>query len=152
MFVLGIGVALIPPLMFGQPWYPYIYKALVLFVVSCTCGLALSVPVAAVAAIANGARNGILFKGGAYLEIAQELKAIAFDKTGTLTIGRPVVTDVIPLNQLTEHDVLAIVAAIESRSEHPLAEAIVRKARETGGIVQFGIEWLRSARGSRCEG
>lgn len=132
MFILGIGVALIPPLIFSQPWYPYIYRALVVFVVSCTCGLALSVPVAVVAAIANGARKGILFKGGAYLEIAQELKAIAFDKTGTLTIGRPVVTDVIPFNTLSEREALVIAASIESRSEHPLAEAIVRKARESG--------------------
>lgn len=136
MFVLGLGVGLIPPLFFGQPWYPYIYRGLVVFVVSCSCGLALSVPVAVVAAIANGARKGILFKGGAYLEIAQELKAIAFDKTGTLTIGRPVVTDVITLNRFSEREVLAIAARIEARSEHPLAEAIVRKARETG--VSFG--------------
>jgi len=139
MFLLGIGVGLIPPLLFGEPWYPYIYRGLVVFVVSCSCGLALSVPVAVVAAIANGARRGILFKGGVYLEIAQELKVIAFDKTGTLTIGRPVVTDVVPLNRLIEGDVLAIAAAVESRSEHPLAEAIVRKARESGATVISGV-------------
>ncbi|OPY67608.1 MAG: putative cadmium-transporting ATPase [Syntrophorhabdaceae bacterium PtaU1.Bin034] len=139
MFALGLGVALLPPLFLGRPWFPFIYRGLVVFVVSCTCGLALSVPIAVVAAVANGARKGILFKGGAYLEIAQELKAIAFDKTGTLTIGRPVVTDVVPLNGLSEPDVLALAAAIESRSEHPLAEAIVRRALETGVTPASGL-------------
>ncbi len=129
MFLLGIGVAIIPPL-FGAAWRPFIYRGLVVFVVSCSCGIALSVPVAVVAAIANAARKGIVFKGGAYLEVANELKVIAFDKTGTLTIGRPSVTDVISLNGFPRGDTLALAASIESRSEHPLAEAVVRKARE----------------------
>ncbi|MBU4302306.1 MAG: cation-translocating P-type ATPase, partial [Actinobacteria bacterium] len=134
MFLLGIGVAIIPPL-FGAAWRPFIYRGLVVFVVSCSCGIALSVPVAVVAAIANAARKGIVFKGGAYLELARELKVIAFDKTGTLTIGRPSVTDVIALNGFPEADVLALAASIESRSEHPLAEAVVRKAREEGASL-----------------
>lgn len=138
MLVLGLGVGIVPPLFFGEPWSSFIYRGLVVFVVSCTCGLALSVPVAVVAAIANGARRGILFKGGACLEVAQELKAIAFDKTGTLTIGRPVVTDVVPLDRVSERDVLALAAAIELRSGHPLAEAVVRKARECGVPVTSG--------------
>jgi Cd2+/Zn2+-exporting ATPase len=130
MFVLGIGVALFPPLLFGGEWSAWFYRALVVFVVSCSCGLALSVPVAVVAAISNAARNGVVFKGGAYLEVAQELKAIAFDKTGTLTIGRPALTDIISYNNFSEEEVLALAGSIESRSEHPLAEAIVRKAKE----------------------
>lgn len=139
MLILGLGVGVIPPLFFGEPWSPFIYRGLVVFVVSCTCGLALSVPVAVVAAIANGARRGVLFKGGACLEVAQELKAIAFDKTGTLTIGRPVVTEVVLLDSVSERDVLALAAAIESRSGHPLAEAVVRKARERGVPVTSGV-------------
>lgn len=131
MFLLGIGMATVPPLFFGGDWQPYIYRGLVVFIVSCSCGLALSVPVSVVAAIANNARKGILFKGGAYLESAQELKAIAFDKTGTLTIGRPVVTDIVAY-ELSEKEVLALAGSIESRSEHPIAEAIVRKAKESG--------------------
>jgi len=130
MFALGIGTAFIPPLFFGGDWQSFIYRGLVVFVVSCSCGLALSVPISVVAAIANAARNGVLFKGGAYLEVAEKLKAIAFDKTGTLTIGRPVVTDISVYNNLSDKDVLSIAGSIESRSEHPIAEAIVRKAKE----------------------
>ncbi|GFP44085.1 Zn2+/Cd2+-exporting ATPase, partial [Candidatus Hakubella thermalkaliphila] len=100
MSLLGVGVAIIPPLFFGGEWTAWFYRALVVFVVSCSCGLALSVPVAVVAAIGNAARNGVVFKGGAYLEVAEKLRAIAFDKTGTLTIGRPTVTDILPLNNL----------------------------------------------------
>lgn len=132
MFVLGIGVAVIPPLFFGADWQSFIYRGLVVLVVSCSCGLALSVPVSVVSAVANGAWGGILFKGGVYLEIAHELKAIAFDKTGTLTIGRVVVTDIIAYNNLSKKDVLALAGSIELRSEHPIAEAIVRKAKENG--------------------
>ncbi len=130
MFVLGISVAVIPPLFFGGDWQSYIYRGLVVFVVSCSCGLALSVPVSVVSATANSARNGVLFKGGAYLEAAQELRVIAFDKTGTLTIGRPIVTDVVVYDTLSEKEILVLAGSIESRSEHPIAEAIVRKAKE----------------------
>ncbi len=130
MFLLGIGVAIIPPLFFGADWQSFIYRGLVVFVVSCSCGLALSVPVSVVAAIGNAARNGILFKGGAYLEIAEKLKAIAIDKTGTLTIGRPAVNGIIAYNDLSEKEILSLAGSIESRSEHPLAEAVVRKAKE----------------------
>lgn len=130
MFVLGIGVALFPPFLFGGEWSTWFYRALVVFVVSCSCGLALSVPVAVVAAISNAARNGVVFKGGAYLEVAESLRAIAFDKTGTLTLGRPVVTDIITYNNCSQKDALSITGSVESRSEHPLAEAIVRKAKE----------------------
>ena len=94
------------------------------------CGIALSIPVAVFAAIGNAARNGILFKGGVHLESAATIKAIAFDKTGTLTIGRPQVTDVIPIGNRSRNEVLGLAASLESRSEHPLGEAIVRKARE----------------------
>lgn len=131
MFILGISVAVIPPLFFGGDWQSFIYRGLVVFVVSCSCGLALSVPVSVVSATANSARNGILFKGGAYLEAAQELRAIAFDKTGTLTIGRPVVTDIVAYDALSEKEILVLAGSIESRSEHPIAEAIVRKAKES---------------------
>ena len=94
MFVLGVLVAVVPPLFFGADWHTFILRGLVVFVVSCSCGLALSVPTAVVSAMANAARHGTVFKGGAYLEAVDKVKAIAFDKTGTLTIGRPEVTDV----------------------------------------------------------
>lgn len=130
MFVLGVLVATVPPLFLGTEWMPFIYRGLVVFVVSCSCGLALSVPVAVVAAMANAARHGTVFKGGAYLESVDRVKIIAFDKTGTLTIGRPEVTDILGFGGFGEHEVLELAGTIESRSGHPLAAAIIRKSRE----------------------
>ena len=130
MFFLAILVTVIPPLFLDQPFNQWFYRGLVLLVVSCSCGLALSVPVAVVAAITNAARHGILFKGGVYLEAASGLKVIAFDKTGTLTLGLPVVTDFLATHTVPSKDILSIAASIESRSEHPLAEAILRCAHE----------------------
>jgi len=132
MFVLGVLVATVPPLFFGAEWYPFIYRGLVVFVVSCSCGLALSVPIAVVGAMANAAKQGTVFKGGIYLETVDTVKVIAFDKTGTLTIGRPTVTDVIAFSDLREDELLDLAGCIESRSGHPLAAAIVRKAKESG--------------------
>ncbi len=134
MFVLGVLVAVLPPLVAGAAWLPFIYRGLVVFVVSCSCGLALSVPVAIVAAMAKAAHQGTVFKGGAYLELVDRVKVIAFDKTGTLTIGRPQVTDVLPFGKTTEAELLDLAGAIESRSGHPLGAAIVRKARESGAL------------------
>ena len=130
MFALALGVMVIPVWFLGGLWSQWFYRGLVVLVVSCSCGIALSIPVAVVAAIGNAARNGILFKGGVHLESAATIKAIAFDKTGTLTIGRPQVTDVIPIGNRSRNEVLGLSASLESRSEHPLGEAIVRKARE----------------------
>jgi len=129
MFVLGILVAVIPPLFFGAEWMPFILRGLVVFVVSCSCGLALSVPVAVVAAMANAARRGVVFKGGAYFEAAKKVKVIAFDKTGTLTIGRPEVTDVISIGSQSDRDLLKLASCIECRSIEQLANAIVRKSK-----------------------
>jgi len=129
-FALAIFVAVVPPLLFNQPFSVWFYRALVLLVVSCSCGLALSVPVAVASAISNAARAGILIKGGAYLESASELKIIAFDKTGTLTLGNPKLYDIIPFNNRTKEEILRLAASVESRSEHPLAEAILREAKE----------------------
>ncbi len=130
MFALALGVMVLPVWFLGGLWSQWFYRGLVVLVVSCSCGIALSIPVAVVAAIGNAARNGILFKGGVHLESAATIKAIAFDKTGTLTIGRPQVTDVIPIGNRSRDEVLGLSASLESRSEHPLGEAIVRKARE----------------------
>jgi Cd2+/Zn2+-exporting ATPase len=130
MFVLALGVMGIPVLFLGGTWTEWFYRALVVLVVSCSCGIALSIPVAVVAAIGNAARNGILFKGGVHLEGAATIKAVAFDKTGTLTIGRPQVTDVVSVGNHDRNEILGLAASLESRSEHPLGEAIVRKAHE----------------------
>ncbi len=132
MFVLGMLVATVPPLFFGADWYEFVYRGLVVFVVSCSCGLALSVPVAVVGAMANAAKNGTVFKGGSYLEVVDTVRVIAFDKTGTLTIGRPAVTDIVAFGDLNEDELIDLAGCIESRSGHPLAAAIVRRARESG--------------------
>ncbi len=140
MFVLGIAVAVFPPLLFGAEWMPFILRGLVVFVVSCSCGLALSVPVAVVAAMANAARKGVVFKGGAYFEAAKKVKVIAFDKTGTLTIGRPEVTDVISFDKHSNAELLTLASSIECRSGHPLANAIVRKAKESNISIEANLE------------
>jgi Cd2+/Zn2+-exporting ATPase len=140
MFVLGVLVATVPPLFFGTEWYPFIYRGLVVFVVSCSCGLALSVPVAVVGAMANAAKQGTVFKGGVYLETVDKVKVIAFDKTGTLTIGRPGVTDIVTFSDLLDDELLDLAGCIESRSGHPLAAAIVRKAKESGTFTSRPAE------------
>ena len=135
MFVLAIVVMIIPAIIFGN-FSGWFYRGLVVLVVSCSCGIALSIPVSVVAAIANAARHGVLIKGGVYLEIAGNVKAIAFDKTGSLTAGRPVVTDVIPFGGATEEAVLGLASSVESHSEHVLSDAIISRAREKGISVQ----------------
>lgn len=129
--VIGaLGVAVLPTLLFGQPFKPWFEKALILLVISCPCALVISTPVSIVSAIGSAAKKGVLIKGGAYLEKAGVLKVIAFDKTGTLTGGKPEVTDIVGAEGISPDQVLGIAAAIEKFSEHHLAGAIVNKAKE----------------------
>ncbi|MCX8026177.1 MAG: HAD-IC family P-type ATPase, partial [Thermanaerothrix sp.] len=106
------------------------YRAMTWLVVASPCALVISTPASILSAIANGARNGVLFKGGVHLEKAASLKVVAFDKTGTLTHGIPQLTGIYPLEDLDENTLLQQVAAVEARSEHPLGAAIVRMAQE----------------------
>ncbi len=117
-----------PPLLFGAPWAVWLYRALVLLVIACPCALVISTPVSVVSALAAAANQGVLIKGGLYLEMPSRLRAIALDKTGTLTRGEPEVLEVVPLNGHTEDELLARAAAMEARSEHPLARAIIAHA------------------------
>ncbi|HCJ11071.1 MAG TPA: cadmium-translocating P-type ATPase, partial [Clostridiales bacterium] len=126
--VLAVAVAVVPPLVLGGPFGPYVYRALALLLVACPCALVLSTPVAVVAAIGRAARRGVLIKGGSALEAAGRVRAVAFDKTGTLTAGRPEVSDIVTSDGLTEEGVLRLAAAVEWRSEHPVAGAIRREA------------------------
>ena len=130
--VIGITVlAIVLPLLFAaEPFSRTIYRAMTLLVVASPCALIISTPASILSAIAAAAREGILFKGGAYLEKAASLDMLAFDKTGTLTSGKPVLTDVVPLNGYSEEDLIARAAGAESLSEHPIAQAIVERAQE----------------------
>ena len=136
MMGLAVLIAVVPPLVLGGPWRFWFYEALVLLVIACPCALVISTPVSIVAALASAARAGVLIKGGLYIEIPARLRAVAFDKTGTLTHGRPEVQRVVPLNGHTPEELLERAAAVESLSEHPLAQAILRRAQADG--VAFG--------------
>ena len=127
------AVALLPPLLAGQSFSTWLYRGLALLIISCPCALVISTPVSFLAALGAATRRGVLIKGGAYLEQAGSLRAIAFDKTGTLTTGTPRVTDVVSLNGDGGEQVLVRAAAVEGASEHPLARAIVEEAERFDG-------------------
>ena len=114
------------------PFHEVFYRAMTLLVVASPCALVISTPASILSAIAAGARNGVLFKGGAHLENMARIRVVAFDKTGTLTYGKPQVVRVVPAPGFSEEDVLYIAASVERRSEHPLAQAIVEYARQRG--------------------
>jgi Cd2+/Zn2+-exporting ATPase len=132
--LIVIGVALLawvlPPLLAGTPWSDSFYRAMMLLVVASPCALVISTPAAILSAIARAARSGILFKGGATLETAARIKVVALDKTGTLTTGQPGIVEILPEAGVTEAELIRLAAAAESRSEHPLASAVIRAARE----------------------
>jgi Cd2+/Zn2+-exporting ATPase len=132
--VIGTSVLVVavPTLLLGAPFSVWFYRALVLLVISCPCALVISTPVSIVSALSAAARAGVLIKGGAYLELAGKLDVVALDKTGTLTKGLAHVIDIMPLNGRQPQEVLSLAAAIESRSEHHLAKAILRKAARDG--------------------
>jgi Cd2+/Zn2+-exporting ATPase len=134
LLVLG-GAALliiVPYFFLGQGFYPTFYRAMTWLVVASPCALVISTPASILSAIANGARRGILFKGGVHLEQTATLKVLAFDKTGTLTTGSPTLTTIRPFTGVGADELLRLAAATEARSEHPLASAILRAAEQRG--------------------
>jgi Cd2+/Zn2+-exporting ATPase len=126
VMVLALLVFVVPPLLFGGAWGAWFYNALVLLVIACPCALVISTPVSIVAALASAARNGVLIKGGTFIELPAKLTALAMDKTGTLTKGEPQVTRVIPLSGHSEEELLQRAGALEARSSHPLAQAVTQ--------------------------
>jgi Cd2+/Zn2+-exporting ATPase len=151
IMLVALGVAVVPPL-FGADWNTWIYQGLAVLVVGCPCALVVSTPVAIVTAIGNAAKNGVLIKGGIYLEEMGSVQAIAFDKTGTLTKGVPVVTDFV---SKVDHssDLFTIIAALENGSQHPLASAIMKKAEADQLAYQLvDIEDFSSITGKGIKG
>ena len=128
----ALFTAVVPPLVIGAGFTAWLERALILLVVACPCALIISTPVALVSSIGNAARNGVLVKGGVYMEAAASIDIFAFDKTGTLTVGEPEVTDIVSLNGWDEEKILRHAWAVEARSEHPIARAVGLTAKKRG--------------------
>lgn len=153
VLAMGILLALIPPLLLGATWHEWIARATVFIVAAAPCALAISIPITLVASLGTGARNGVLIKGGLHVEELAKVKVIAFDKTGTITRGEPDVTDVVALPEAAfdEEHLISIAVAIESRSQHPLATAVVRYANERR-IAPAQLDEFRSLTGAGASG
>lgn len=151
VFLLALAIACVPPLFMAEPWYDWIYRALVLLVVACPCALVISTPVTIVSGLAAAARKGILIKGGVYLEMGRKLSFLALDKTGTITHGKPVQTDFIALAEQNPEHCRALAASLASRSDHPVSQAIARQAAQQG-LRFFEVEALEALPGRGVRG
>ncbi|HFN9468267.1 TPA: heavy metal translocating P-type ATPase [Staphylococcus aureus] len=153
IIIMALLIVIVPPLFFGGDWNKWLYQGLSILVVGCPCSLVISTPVSIVSAIGNAAKNGVLVKGGVYLEEIGHLRAIAFDKTGTLTKGKPVVTDFIATSSETDINYLSIISSLESLSQHPLASAILNEADKTNvDYKSIQIEDFQSITGKGLTG
>ncbi|HEY9147354.1 MAG TPA: cation-translocating P-type ATPase [Thiobacillus sp.] len=150
VLAVGVLIALLPPL-FGLPWAEWLARATVFVVAAAPCALVISIPITLVAALGTAGRNGLLIKGGVHLENLAKVRVVALDKTGTLTIGRPEVTDLLVFWGHSEREVLEVAAALELRSQHPLAQAIVRRA-QAAGLEPAPAEDFRSHTGAGAQG
>lgn len=148
---LSLLVATVPVLMFAQPFDLWLYRALVLLVVACPCALVISTPVSIVSALAGAARQGVLVKGGIHLERLAGVRVVAFDKTGTVTTGRLSLDAVQPLNGHTADELVKWAASVESRSEHPIAAAIMTSAHARGVMLDLPSD-VRALPGLGVEG
>jgi Cd2+/Zn2+-exporting ATPase len=151
VLTIAVLVAVAGPLVAGGSWNQWIYRSLVLLVISCPCALVISTPVSIVSALAAAARKGVLIKGGAGLEQLAAVRCIAFDKTGTLTHGRLRVVNVVATDGVPAPEVLRLAASLESRSEHPIGHAIVEHARRER-LVIGGAEGFQAMPGRGAEG
>ncbi|MFQ6077328.1 MAG: heavy metal translocating P-type ATPase, partial [Candidatus Bathyarchaeia archaeon] len=148
--LLAALVATVPPIALGLPPHESIYRALVILILACPCALAISTPVSMVSAITSAARNGVLIKGSIYVEEVGKARVFAFDKTGTLTEGKLEVIDVIPLSG-SKDEVLARAASLEALSEHPIAKAMVERAKNEGLTLE-SVEDFKSFPGKGVRG
>lgn len=144
-------VVVIPPVFFGAPWETWIYRGLTLLLIGCPCALVISTPAAITSALAAATRRGALIKGGAALEQLGSVTTIALDKTGTLTEGKPHVTDLVPVDGITENELVQITASVEAGSHHPLAKAVINKA-EALSINVVEAENRKALAGKGVEG
>lgn len=151
--LLAVIVMMVAPhYLFDWGWNETIYRAMVLLVVASPCALVASIMPATLSAISNGARRGILFKGGVHLEQLSRIKAIAFDKTGTLTMGKPIVTDIIRLGDVDEDELLRIAASIENHSNHPLGISIVNKYKKQALTTFYDVAHIEETPGLGIKG
>lgn len=151
MMLVALLVMLVPPLALGQSWDEWIYRALALLLIGCPCALVISTPAAVTSALAAATRQGALIKGGAALERLAHIDTVAFDKTGTLTLGKPQLTELTSLDGRPEAELLALAAAIEQGSHHPLARAVVAAA-SAQGLTLANARDLRALPGMGVEG
>lgn len=151
IIILAILVAIIPYLIFGLSFKEWIYKSLVLLVISCPCALAISTPVSMVSAITAGTKNGIIIKGGEYIEELSKIKAISFDKTGTLTEGNLVIEDIKTFNGVCVEDLMKIVCSIENNSNHPIAKLFKDYSIENNILISE-LDEFNSINGLGLEG
>lgn len=151
IIVLAMFVAIIPPLLFNQPLNEWVYRALVLLVISCPCAIAISTPVSIVSAITAGTKNGIIIKGGEYVEELSKIKAIMFDKTGTLTEGNLEIANITPINNFKEDKIIKIACSLENNSKHPIAKAF-NVYRKNNNIDLYEIDNFQSISGKGLKG
>ncbi|WP_145531805.1 zinc/cadmium/mercury/lead-transporting ATPase [Yersinia kristensenii] len=151
IMLLSALVMLVPPLAFAEPWETWIYRGLTLLLIGCPCALVISTPAAITSALAAATRRGALIKGGAALEQLGRIQTVAFDKTGTLTEGKPQVTDILPVSGVSEARLLALTAAVEAGSHHPLAVAILQRAQQNTPLLPLAEE-RRALAGIGVEG
>lgn len=151
VMVLALLVGIVPPLLFGEVWMDWIYRALVLLVIACPCALVIATPVSIVSGLTAMAKRGVLIKGGAYLEALGSLRALAVDKTGTITEGKPRVLEVLSCNSTSTAEIARIAAAIDTHSTHPLAQAVVRYAEENGIVFEAATDYqAKTGRGAEA--
>ena len=151
VFAIALAIAVLSPLLMGGVWFDWIYKALVLLVIACPCALVISTPVTIVSGLAAAARQGILIKGGVYLEEGRKLKWLALDKTGTITHGKPAQTDLVVLSTIDSTELRSLAASLASRSDHPVSKALAQAA-ERDGVTLRTVDAFEALPGRGTQG